>query len=319
MKIKVSVIVPVYNVEAYLDKCLNSLVNQTLKEIEIIIVNDGSKDNSEKIIKKYLKKYPQKIKYYKKENGGLSSARNYGLKYAVGEYVGFVDSDDYIDFKMYEKMVEFANLNNLEIAVSATEAIYEDHTKIIPASYNISENYKNYLISAPMAWNKIFKRYLFKDDFLFKEGIWYEDLELIPTLILKTKKISFLEEPLYKYMQRSGSIMNQETFNEKILDIYKVLNNIVEKFQKYKQYEDFQTEIEYLYIEHLLYSSALRLSMFKVEGKKYLKEFKNLMREKFPNWSKNVYFKKKSYKFKIICLLAYYRQRKLIYFLNKRR
>ena len=303
MKIKVSVIVPVYNVEAYLDKCLKSLVDQTLKEIEIIIVNDGSKDNSEKIIEKYKEKYPEKIKYYKKENGGLSSARNYGLKYAIGEYVAFVDSDDYVDLKMYQKMINLANLENSNIVVAGTEAIYKDHKKIIPASYNISKNYKNYLISAPMACNKIFKRQLFKDDFLFKEGIWYEDLELIPTLILKTKKISFLEEPLYKYMQRNGSIMNQETFNEKILDIYKVLNNIVEKFQKYKQYEDFQTEIEYLYIEHLLYSSALRLSMFKVEGKKYLKEFKKLMQEKFPNWQKMSILKRKVINLKLFVYL----------------
>ena len=129
MKIKVSVIVPVYNVEAYLDKCLNSLVNQTLKEIEIIVVNDGSKDNSEKIIEKYKEKYPEKIKYYKKENGGLSSARNYGLKYAIGEYVAFVDSDDYVDLKMYEKMINLANLENSDIVVAATEAIYKDQKK----------------------------------------------------------------------------------------------------------------------------------------------------------------------------------------------
>ena len=93
---KVSVIVPVYNVEKYLDKCLDSLVNQTLKDIEIIVVNDGTKDKSQKIIDKYVKDYPKLVKSYIKENGGLSSARNYGLKYAQGEYVGFVDSDDYV-------------------------------------------------------------------------------------------------------------------------------------------------------------------------------------------------------------------------------
>ena len=89
---KVSVIVPVYNVEDYIEKCLNSLVNQTLEDIEIIIVNDGSKDNSENIIKSFLSRYPQKIKYLKKENGGLSDARNYGIPYATGEYIAFLDS-----------------------------------------------------------------------------------------------------------------------------------------------------------------------------------------------------------------------------------
>ena len=104
---KVSVIVPVYNVEDYIEKCLNSLVNQTLEDIEIIIVNDGSKDNSENIIKSFLSRYPQKIKYLKKENGGLSDARNYGLKYATGEYISFVDSDDYITENLYTDLLPY--------------------------------------------------------------------------------------------------------------------------------------------------------------------------------------------------------------------
>ena len=104
MKIKVSVIVPVYNVEKFIDKCLNSLVKQSLKEIEIIVVNDGTKDNSQKIIDKYVKKYPDKIKSYIKENGGQGSARNYGLKKATGEYIGYVDSDDFVEKDMYKKL-----------------------------------------------------------------------------------------------------------------------------------------------------------------------------------------------------------------------
>ena len=102
--IDVSVIVPVYNVEKYLDKCLDSIVNQTFNNYEIIIINDGAPDNSEAIIKKYLKKYPQKIKYYKKENGGLSDARNMGILKSSGKYLMFVDSDDYIAEDMIEKL-----------------------------------------------------------------------------------------------------------------------------------------------------------------------------------------------------------------------
>ena len=101
-KYKVSVIVPVYNVEKYLEKCLESLVNQTLKSIQIIIVNDGSSDNSQEIIDKYAKQYPNKIFSYIKENGGLGDARNYGLNYAEGEYISFVDADDWVDEKMFE-------------------------------------------------------------------------------------------------------------------------------------------------------------------------------------------------------------------------
>ena len=98
---KVSVIVPFYNVEGYIEKCLDTLVNQTLEDIEIIIVNDGSTDNSKEIIEKYKKQYNDKIIYLEKQNGGLSDARNYGIPYAKGEYIAFLDSDDYVNIKMY--------------------------------------------------------------------------------------------------------------------------------------------------------------------------------------------------------------------------
>ena len=104
---KVSIIVPVYNVEPYLNKCLDSLVKQTLEDIEIIIVNDNSPDNSEQIILEYKEKYPDKIVYIKKENGGVSSARNAGLEVARGEYIGFLDGDDYVSLDMFKTLKKF--------------------------------------------------------------------------------------------------------------------------------------------------------------------------------------------------------------------
>ena len=106
---KVSIIVPVYNTEKYLRKCLTSLVNQTLSDIEIIIVNDGSPDNSKKIVEKYLKEYPDKVKYFEQPNGGQGSARNLGLTKASGRFIGYVDSDDYVDLSMYQKMYDEMN------------------------------------------------------------------------------------------------------------------------------------------------------------------------------------------------------------------
>ena len=115
---KVSIIVPVYNVEEYLRKCLDSLVNQTYQNIEIIIVNDGTKDNSQSIIDEYKKKFSKLINSYMKENGGLASARNYGIDKATGEYIMFVDSDDYIDTNMVEKLVRTASKKYSDIVVS---------------------------------------------------------------------------------------------------------------------------------------------------------------------------------------------------------
>ena len=112
--IKVSIIVPFYNVENYIEKCLQSLVNQTLEDIEILLVNDGSKDRSEEIAKQFIEKYPNKIIYLEKENGGLSDARNYAIPHAKGEYIAFLDSDDYVETNMYEEMYNKAKKEDLD-------------------------------------------------------------------------------------------------------------------------------------------------------------------------------------------------------------
>ena len=112
---KVSIIVPFYNVEEYIERSIKSLVEQSLEDIEIILVNDGSKDGSEEIAKEYKRKYPDKIVYLEKENGGLSDARNYALPYATGEYIAFLDSDDYVEEEMYEEMYVTAKMDKADI------------------------------------------------------------------------------------------------------------------------------------------------------------------------------------------------------------
>jgi len=296
---KVSVIVPVYNVENYLAKCLDSLVNQTLKDIEIIVVNDGSPDNSQDIIDKYAKKY-KNIKAYKKENGGLSDARNYGIKKATGDYIAFVDSDDYVDTTMYEKMYKKATKNNYDIVVCDFAYLYEDG-RIIPVKSNLhyaKNNVKNYLLLPPMATIRIIKRELL-NKYKFKKNIFYEDLELMPKLADTTDKIGFLEEPLYYYLQRNGSIMRQSMFSNKLLDIFSVLES-----NKEVLYNKYPEEIEYMYIIHLLRTATLRFLNYK-NPNIYLKQIRDTMKEYFPNWKNNIYYKKSNKKIKLICILAY--------------
>ncbi len=312
---KVSVIVPVYNVEEYIEKCLESLVNQTLKDIEIIIVDDGSPDNSYKIISKYLKKY-KNILYLKKENGGLSSARNYGLKYAKGEYVSFVDSDDYVEKNMFEEMYNEAFEKKLDILVAGALEITNNTTKVLKPTYNLSSDYKDYIMANPMACGKLFKKDLFQKPFLFTEGIHYEDLELIPSLILKTKKIGYLDKPFYNYIIRDGSIMHQEKFNPKIHDIIFSLTSLEKRFKDYGEYNNYINEFEYLYVEHLLYSAPLQIANFK-EGKECLNEFRKIIKDKFPNWKKNKYIKKKSKAFNLVINLSYLGLIKIIAILKK--
>ncbi len=156
--IKLSIIVPVWNVYDYIDSCLDSLVKQTLKDIEIIVVNDGSPDDSQTIIDKYVKEYPDKVKSYIKENGGQGSARNLGIKKSRGKYLSFVDSDDYIDENFAKEMVAIAEKENSDIVVCDMIDLYKDK-KIYHDCTNISNN----LNIIHSVCNKIFKKELFAD------------------------------------------------------------------------------------------------------------------------------------------------------------
>ena len=308
---KVSVIVPVYNVEDYLEKCLDSLVNQTLKDIEIIVVNDGSPDNSQKIIDKYVKKYPDLVKGFIKENGGLSDARNYGIKKAKGEYIALVDSDDYVAKDFLEKMYSKALNKDLDIVVCDTVHVFPNGKEItISSNLKLSDDeVKNYLLAPSTGCIRLYKKYLF-DNNQFKKGILYEDLELTPGLINETKKVGFVEEGLYYYLQRDGSIMKQKEFNKKLLDIFEVLSTNKKKLKNYKE------ELEYLYITHLLRSATLRFLDYN-DTDEYLARINEEIKNNFPNFKNNIYFQKSSNKLKLICTLAYNEHYKILKIMKK--
>jgi len=291
--IKVSIIVPVYNVEKYLRRCLDSLVNQTLKDIEIIVVNDGSLDNSEDIILEYLKKY-KNIKYYKKENGGLSDARNYGIKYAKGEYLAFVDSDDYVDYSMYSKMYEKAILDNFSIVACNVDMVLENGEYISSVKSGLEDNIdiKDSMIKVyPSAWNKIYKKELF-NKVLFKKGIWFEDVEFLYRLYPYIKSIGIVEDELYHYVQREGAIT--KTFDERLFNYISNWNGIVDYYKKNNYYKDYYKEIEYCYIRYLyatFVKQALNYKDKKMFDKAVSEAILNVKRQ-FPKYRKNKYFYK---------------------------
>ena len=167
---KVSVIVPVYNVEKYLEKCLTSMVNQTLQDIEIIVVNDGSKDGSQKIIDEFQQKFLSKIKSFSKENGGLSDARNFGLDNATGEFIGFVDSDDYVSETMFEEMYDLAKKHSAEMVICNLQKV-DEHGNVtqkltqipnMPEKIDLEKNFSVFSDLSYFACNKIFKKELFQ-------------------------------------------------------------------------------------------------------------------------------------------------------------
>ena len=307
---KISVIVPVYNVEKYLDKCLTSLIKQTYKNFEIIVINDGSIDNSLAICNKYANKYDN-VKVYDYKNAGVAHARNVGIKKATGDYLLFVDSDDYIDEKLLENLNEFLKKNDCDIVCfDMYKVVNNVNTYYHTSNSLVKDNIKRYIIGDSGPCNKLIKKKLF-NNLKFMEKIYYEDLATMPILVLYTNKIEFLEEPLYYYVQRDNSIMHQKKFSEKLLDIFTSLDNVYEVYDG-----NYKDEIEYLYITHLLRSASMRFLEYD-DTKEYLKEINDIIRTRFPNWKKNKYLKLSSFKLKIICYLAYNKKYRLLKILMK--
>lgn len=293
---KVSVIVPFYNVEKYIDKCLNSLVNQTLEDIEIIIVNDGSKDNSETIAKEYASKYKNKIIYLKKENGGLSDARNYAIPYATGEYIAFLDSDDYVEVNMYEQMYEKAKKENADIV--ECDFLWEYPNEKIESKGRIYKDKHDILLNARVvAWNKLIKKELIeKTKIKFPYGLRYEDVEFFYKLIPYINKLDIVDKAFVHYVQRDNSISNsQNTRTKEIIDI---LDNVINYYKENAIYEEYRNELEYNYARYILCSSLLRMIMIenKKERKEIINDSWNKLNDTFPNWKKNKYIKNKTLK-----------------------
>ena len=288
--VKVSVIVPVYNVEQYLEKCLDSLVNQTLKDIEIIVVNDGTPDNSQKIIDKYAKKY-KNIKAYIKENGGLSSARNFGIKKANGEYIAFVDSDDYVTKDMYQKMYQKAISGNFDMVVCDLNYVYDN--KVVPAYSNIktdTTNIKKTMLNIyPAAWNKIFKKKLFNNGVEFKNAVWFEDVEFLYRLLPYVKTIGVVHEHFNQYVQREGSITT--TVNRKIYHYIDNWNGIIEFYKKNKLYDEYKLELEYCYVRYIYATFIKQASLYDyIDYQEAVTEAIKNVKKAFPKYRSNKYF-----------------------------
>lgn len=284
--IKVSLIIPVYNVEDYIERCLTSVVKQTLKDIEIIIVNDGSSDKSMEIVNRFDVKYAN-IYIVNKVNGGLSSARNSGLKVASGKYIAFIDSDDYIDETMLEQMYNSAEVNGFEIvACNLTKVDLSD--KILEVQKN-TVNYNHtyakhdvigeYLLNniPSYAWNKLYLKKLFDEyKITYPEGRLYEDIGTTFELLFRAEKIGFIDKSLYFYVQRDGAITKVPSFKAGI-DIILIIDgikSILEANDMYNNYEEaFQNfALKYLFLANVLFYKRYVLT----KDKEKLNRFKKL-------------------------------------------
>ena len=248
--VKISIIVPVYNTAKYLDKCIQTLINQTLENIEIIFIDDGSEDNSVEILKNYAKK-DKRIRILKQNHKRQGAARNYGLSIAQGEYIGFVDSDDWVKLDMFEKLYYQAKETDSDIVMCSMNTFEDGTNKIIVNTYNTLDIFNqkffentftpqdtlNFIFNISVSpYNKIYRKSLIdKNNIKFPENIYFEDNAFFFQSWLNAKKISLLNQKLYQYRKSTAST----TKNDKNkLDIFKTLDltkNILEENNYYNR------------------------------------------------------------------------------------
>ncbi len=283
--ILVSVIVPIYNVEDYLPKCIDSIICQTYKNIEIILVDDGSPDSCGQICENYKKK-DSRIKVIHKENGGLSDARNAGISIASGCYYIFIDSDDYIHECMIEILVEGVVSTGSDIAVCSFGNVKEDdkidnHSRIDTGSYKlISEDidrlsyfYGDKYTEFTVAWNKIYPASFFKE-IKYPKGKIHEDEFTTYKLLELAKKIAYIDVPLYYYVSRSSSIMGEE-FSLKRLHRLDAISERMDHYLSLGKYDWYEKNLFLYRIFYVRYYKAVQKQKMDIDIlKEYFKTYK---------------------------------------------
>lgn len=300
---KVSVIVPVYNTEKYLRRCLNSLVNQTLKDLEIIIIEDKSPDNSNEILKEYKEKYKDKIKvFHNKTNKGIGYNRNYGIKKATGKYIAFVDSDDWVDETAYEKMYNRAIKDNLDLVLCNFHKMLEkgdflneiEPEFIIPNFKNTSlKEYPDLLLKVNLApWNKLYKRELL-DDNNFPEDLKYEDAIVVVKALSRANRIGMIDEKLNYYLVRDKS--ETTVMDKRVYDILKITQMIIEELKSHDYYKDIKKYVEAMTIRNLFrYTLQQKNQKDKNIANDFIDKVFDYLNKEFPNWKKNEIWKKRN-------------------------
>ena len=279
---KISVIIPIFNAEKYLENCIDSVLKQKVENIEIVLINDGSTDNSGKIAKEYLNKYPTQIKYFEKENGGVSDARNLGLKYATGDYIAFLDSDDYITDNLFKDLEPYMEkkLDMIKYKISKVglqgDFLEENRTQIFEEKTGeeaFEILYKqDKLIEAP--WGYLYKREFWKENnFEYKKGLYHEDFGLTPLIILKAKKVASTDIGYYNYVQTSNSITrgNDKTTYKRAQDLLVHYDNMLKEIEKYNISDKSKDNIK------IYYTNAIILAINNLNGeeeKQYIEEIK---------------------------------------------
>lgn len=306
-----SIIVPVYNVEKYIDKCLTSLVNQKFNNYEIIVINDGSTDSSKQIIEKFVDKY-NFIKLIDKSNTGLSDTRNVGVSLATGDYLLFVDSDDYIDTNLLMNLDKIIGKKEYELIKFQYELVYSDYTKIMKDDIGMNKSYLGSDLFIQLSSQRkqfetaccyVYKRSFWLDNnFLYESGRYHEDFGLTPYIILKAKNIYVSDLIGYYYNQESSSIMRNNDYEKTFKKAYDILyhfDNLYQRVKNDNEISSFSKKYFYSYIANAVINKVDTLN--KKDRKRYIHEIKRkkilnlLLDDSISRKVKKIFYKIKFY------------------------
>jgi len=315
--ILLSLIIPVYNSEHTLVECLDSILNQSFREYEIIIVNDGSTDNSQQIIEQYAAQYPSIIKFVTKGNGGLSAARNIGIDKATGQYLGFVDSDDFVASNYFTVIEKIVKSQEPDLLIFSYKRVYKRKQSFLEKRYSFS----NYEIVDTMVtidshpqiicqtenavWIKIIKRAIVGEKQKFLNSLTgNEDLEVSSKWYLRAKKIIFSREQLYNYVIQNNSL---NTSTKKITNFFIVIQSVCEEYKRQGKFENCYAELEILFIKHLLISNMRRMKGTKMKNKQQVfLSLRAKLVDYFPNYNSNSYLKQEPFYVRLAVFLSWY-------------
>ncbi len=312
--VKVSIIIPCYNGSDFIKPCIESINKDKLAEKEIIFVNDGSTDNSLETLKKYEEKY-KNIIVINQKNSGQGAARNKALKKAKGEFIFFLDIDDYVEKDIFYKMYNYAKKNNYDYVYCDYYEHYENYDKLIINKHS-SDVRKDVVLANFAPWGKLISHKLIKDNnFEFCEGKIYEDIAVIPHLATKACNPGYFNKPMYFYNMTNTSTTRTKEYKEKYEDIIYVSDYMYNLFKNDNLIDKYYDELEYIYLDSILKSGVITLAKYK-EGLNKVSILRANVKEKFPNLIHNKYLRQDSLYRRITAFISVYFPKYLIYLLK---
>lgn len=319
---EISVIIPVYNVEKYVEKCVRSVLAQTFSDFEVLLVDDGATDSSGEICDR-LAREDARIRVIHQKNQGLGGARNTGIREAVGEWLIFPDSDDWLEPETLERALDTGKKHDADMVMFAFQTVDEQGSVLqhfvedMPMDTPLEPaRRRDVLFTAPCAWNKLYRAGLFRETgVLYPSRVWYEDVRTTPKLMAASRRVVFLDYIGYNYLQRAGSIMSSINL-ERNVEIVQAFDDLLGYFHEKNLFAQYRDELCRLTVFHVYLTASVRVARLDTKSG-LLRQFREYVEKTFPDFRKNPYMNRFAGRQKLLLALIGKRQYRLIALLFK--